>query len=77
MQVQQVVDRMFELVDDFAAFKNHCRDFLVQTREFGSASNEELYAEERARAEAQRAAAVPGLLKPDEIAEKDEMANAD
>lgn len=31
-QVQRIVDKMFELVDNMAAFKNHCRDFLVQVR---------------------------------------------
>lgn len=29
-QVQLAVDKMFEHVDDHQAFKNHCRDFLVQ-----------------------------------------------
>ena len=69
-QVQRVVDGMFETVEDYAVFKNHCRDFLVQTKEFGSANNDELYAEERAKADAQRAAAVPGLLKPEEVKEE-------
>lgn len=31
-QVQVAVDKMFEHVDDPQAFKNHCRDFLVQVR---------------------------------------------
>jgi hypothetical protein len=31
-QVQRIVDKMFELVDNMTAFKNHCRDFLVQVR---------------------------------------------
>lgn len=31
-QVQLAVDKMFEHVDDHQAFKNHCRDFLVQVR---------------------------------------------
>jgi exportin-1 len=30
VQVQRIVDKMFELVDNMTAFKNHCRDFLVQ-----------------------------------------------
>jgi exportin-1 len=65
VQVQHVVARMFEL-SDFTEFKNHCRDFLVQTKEFGSTNNEELFAEEAAAAAAARAAAVPGLLRPDQ-----------
>ena len=72
-QVQHVVDRMFELVDEYALFKDHCRDFLVQTKEFGSANNDELYAEEKARDEAARAAKVPGLLKPEDVKEEAEM----
>ena len=31
-QVQRIVDKMFESVDNMTAFKNHCRDFLVQVR---------------------------------------------
>lgn len=31
-QVHRIVDKMFELVDNMTAFKNHCRDFLVQVR---------------------------------------------
>jgi exportin-1 len=73
-QVTSTVAGMFETVDDFAAFKNHCRDFLVQTKEFGSANNDELYADEAARAEAARAAQVPGLIKPEEKEDdRDEM----
>lgn len=70
-QVQSVVSNMFDCVEDFTAFKNHCRDFLVQTKEFGAANNEELYADERADAAAALAAAIPGLTKPADI--KDEM----
>lgn len=72
-QVAAVVAGMFEHVDDFPAFKNHCRDFLVQTKEFGSSSNDELYAEEAAAEAAARAAAVPGLARPEQAREKDEM----
>lgn len=74
-QVDVLVRRMFETVDDFAAFKNHCRDFLVQTKEFGGASNDELYEEEKAKAEAARVAAVPGLLNPNDI--KDDEGSMD
>ena len=72
-QVAAVVGGMFEHVEDFPAFKNHCRDFLVQTKEFGSTSNDELYAEEAAAAAAARAAAVPGLVRPEQLKDKDEM----
>jgi exportin-1 len=72
VQVQHVVARMFELTD-FTEFKNHCRDFLVQTKQFGSTNNEELFAEEAAAAAAARAAAVPGLLRPDLSRDGDDM----
>jgi hypothetical protein len=70
-QVQQVVTKMFEHVEDYTSFKHHCRDFLVQTKEFGSANNEDLFAEERADADAARVAAIPGLMKPADV--KDDM----
>lgn len=38
---------MFEL-RDFSAFKQHARDFLVQTKSFADKDNAELFAEEAA-----------------------------
>lgn len=39
---------MFQLKDD-AAFKQHLRDFLVQTKSFADKNNADLYAEEAAQ----------------------------
>lgn len=39
---------MFEL-KDFSAFKHHLRDFLVQTKQFASQDNADLFAEEVAQ----------------------------
>lgn len=44
---------------------------LLQTKEFGSADNSDLYADEKAAQEAARRAAVPGLVNPNEV--KDEQ----
>ena len=44
-QVVACVSGMFEL-RDFAPFKHHLRDFLVQTKQFASSDNAELFAEE-------------------------------
>ena len=40
---------MFEL-QDHAAFKDHLRDFLVQTKSFSSQDNADLFADEAAAA---------------------------
>lgn len=63
-QVESIVASLFAAVDDAPAFKTVLRDFLVQTKEFGQGDNAELFGEERAAADAARAAAVPGLLPP-------------
>lgn len=59
---------MFEL-KEFGTFKNHLRDFLVQTKQFASQDNSQLFAEDVERElqaqkanEVQRLAAVPGLV---------------
>lgn len=52
---------------EYAAFKEHLRDFLVQTKQFASQDNADLFAEEAARtaaAEAERLAAIPGMVAP-------------
>ena len=70
IQVQAVVSGIFDLRKDHAAFKNHLRDFLVQTKEFATADNAELYAEETAaqrEAERQRVATIPGMVKPESV----------
>lgn len=45
---QATVAGMFEL-KDFSAFKHHLRDFLVQTKQFASQDNADLFAEEVAQ----------------------------
>ncbi|PSC71723.1 exportin-1-like isoform X2 [Micractinium conductrix] len=53
-QVQATVLGMFE-IKEFAAFKQHLRDFLVQTNQFADQNNADLFSEEvAAQAEAQR-----------------------
>lgn len=68
-QVQACVAGMFDL-KDHSMFKNHLRDFLVQTKQFASQDNAELYAEEaaaKAAAERQRLdSVVPGIIPPNE-----------
>ncbi|KAK9840628.1 hypothetical protein WJX81_005548 [Elliptochloris bilobata] len=71
-QVEACVTGMFEL-RDFSAFKQHARDFLVQTKSFADKDNAELFAEEAAamrEAERQRLAAIPGMVHPHEQAEE-------
>ncbi|KAK9807779.1 hypothetical protein WJX72_008954 [[Myrmecia] bisecta] len=70
-QVQACVAGMFEL-KDFSAFKQHLRDFLVQTKTFASQDNADLFAEELAQqreAERQRMAKIPGMIHPNEVQE--------
>ena len=53
-----------------AAFKNHLRDFLVQTKGFASERNAELYAEEtaaRLAAEKAQKEQIPGMLAPNDV----------
>ncbi|KAK4535897.1 hypothetical protein CDCA_CDCA06G1922 [Cyanidium caldarium] len=62
--VHQVVEGMFALAEDERAFKQHLRDFLVQTKEFSASDNAELYEDEKRAREAierQRLYAVPGM----------------
>ena len=82
LKVVACVSGMFEL-KDFTAFKHHLRDFLVQTKQFASQDNAELFAEEvekevqaQKTTEQQRLAAVPGLLPPSQIALAEDMADA-
>ena len=67
VQLGAIVAGMFDFRKENAAFKNHLRDFLVQTKEFATSDNAELYAEEakaRLEAEKTRLAAIPGMVKP-------------
>ena len=45
LHTQACVTGMFE-IKDFSAFKQHLRDFLVQTKSFASQDNADLFAEE-------------------------------
>ena len=47
--VAGVVAGMFDCRNDFTVFKNHMRDFLVQTKQFSTGDNREV----RKRASAQ------------------------
>lgn len=49
LSVQACVAGMFELQDN-TAFKDHLRDFLVQTKSFSSQDNADLFADEAAAA---------------------------
>ncbi|XP_047329646.1 protein EXPORTIN 1A [Impatiens glandulifera] len=76
-EVTQFVNGLFESRNDFASFKNHIRDFLVQSKEFSAQDNKDLYAEEAAaqrERERQRMLSIPGLIAPSEI--QDEMVDS-
>ncbi|XP_057970733.1 protein EXPORTIN 1A isoform X2 [Malania oleifera] len=73
-EVAQFVNGLFESRNDLSAFKNHIRDFLVQSKEFSAQDNKDLYAEEAAaqrERERLRMLTIPGLIAPNEI--QDEM----
>ena len=68
-QVQATVMGMMEL-KELAGFKQHLRDFLVQSNQFADQNNAELYADEVAlarEAEKERLAKIPGMLHPSEL----------
>lgn len=78
-QVQVFVGALSENHNDINRFKLALRDFLIQLKEFSAGDNAELFLEEKelesqAKAEAERQAAmrIPGMLKPDQIEDKDE-----
>ncbi|KAI3517798.1 hypothetical protein L1887_17018 [Cichorium endivia] len=73
-EVTRFVNGLFESRNDLSTFKNHIRDFLVQSKEFSAQDNKDLYAEEAAaqkERERQRMLSIPGLIAPNEI--QDEM----
>ncbi|KAJ6360390.1 hypothetical protein OIU85_004473 [Salix viminalis] len=73
-EVSQFVNGLYESRNDLSAFKNHIRDFLVQSKEFSAQDNKDLYAEEAAtqrERERQRMLSIPGLIAPNDI--QDEM----
>ncbi|KAK3042774.1 hypothetical protein RJ639_001047 [Escallonia herrerae] len=73
-EVTQFVNGLFESRNDLSTFKNHIRDFLVQSKEFSAQDNKDLYAEEAAaqrERDRRRMLTIPGLIAPNEI--QDEM----
>ncbi|KAH1219844.1 Protein EXPORTIN 1A [Glycine max] len=76
-EVTQFVNGLFESTNDLSTFKNHIRDFLIQSKEFSAQDNKDLYAEEAAaqrERERQRMLSIPGLIAPSEL--QDEMVDS-
>lgn len=78
-QVTVFVEGLFLYNDDIGKFKPHVRDFLIALKEFAGDSSD-LFLEEREKEmeahkkkEKERALAVPGLLKPSDIDNDDDM----
>ncbi|KAJ2779699.1 Karyopherin transporter, partial [Coemansia interrupta] len=76
-QIEVFVEGLFSFNDDFEKFRNHVRDFVIQTKEFAG-DNADLYLEEAEREleqkkqkEKELALQVPGMLKPSEMDEDD------
>jgi len=77
-QVQVFVTALVENHNDILRFKLALRDFLIQLKEF-SGDNAELFLEEKEletqekiEAERQAAMRIPGMLKPDQLEDRDE-----
>jgi len=71
------VQGLADTKNDLAAFKNHLRDFLVSTKQFGDQNNNDLFLDEaavQAEAARQKMAAIPGMIAPNEVQE--DMADA-
>ncbi|KAG6576869.1 Protein EXPORTIN 1A, partial [Cucurbita argyrosperma subsp. sororia] len=76
-EVTQFVNGLFDSRNDLSVFKDHIRDFLVQSKEFSAQDNKDLYAEEAAaqrERDRQRMLSIPGLIAPNEI--QDEMVDS-
>ncbi|KAF9624497.1 hypothetical protein IFM89_011540 [Coptis chinensis] len=76
-EVSLFVKGLFDSRNDLPTFKNHIRDFLVQSKEFSAQDNKDLYAEEAAaqrERERQRMLTIPGLIAPSEL--QDEMVDS-
>ena len=76
--MQVFVTALIENHNDILRFKLALRDFLIQLKEF-SGDNAELFLEEKELetqqkmdAERQAAMRIPGMLKPDQLEDKDE-----
>mmetsp|Transcript_26423 Transcript_26423/g.43268 ORF Transcript_26423/g.43268 Transcript_26423/m.43268 type:complete len:1071 (-) Transcript_26423:573-3785(-) len=83
-QVRNFVVGLFDPTKDLQMFKAHLRDFLVQTKEFGSRDSQDLFDEEKQAAldaqrqnEEKRQLAVPGLVAPyNPLRQEDGMADS-
>ncbi|XP_010930169.1 protein EXPORTIN 1A isoform X1 [Elaeis guineensis] len=76
-EVTRFFDGLFESRNDLHIFKNHIRDFLVQSKEFSAQDDKDLYAEEAAaqrERERQHMLTIPGLIAPSEL--QDEMVDS-
>lgn len=78
-ELQAFVNALSEYYNDLNRFKLALRDFLIQLKEFSGDDNAELYLEEREAENAkkaelarQQAMRIPGMLKPDQLEDKDE-----
>ncbi len=78
-QVIAFVNALGEYHNDINRFKLALRDFLIQLKEFSSGDNAELFLEEKeaenqkkADEERQAAMRIPGMLKPDQLEDKDD-----
>jgi exportin-1 len=70
---------LFKLHQDLPKFKLHVRDFLIQLKEF-SGDNTDLFLEEKEaelelkkRLELENAMKVPGMIKPHDLHEDNDM----
>ncbi|KAG6831297.1 Exportin-1 [Tricholoma furcatifolium] len=78
-QVLVFVNALGDNQNDINRFKLALRDFLIQLKEFSAGDNAELYLEEKeaeslrkAQEERETAMRIPGMLKPDQLEDKDE-----
>ncbi|KAI8321969.1 hypothetical protein GQ54DRAFT_297658 [Martensiomyces pterosporus] len=74
-QIEVFVAGLFNFNEDFEKFRNHVRDFLIQTKEFAG-DVADLYLEEterelesRKQKEKELAMQIPGMVKPSEMEE--------
>ncbi|KAJ2080331.1 Karyopherin transporter [Coemansia sp. RSA 988] len=74
-QIEVFVEGLFNFNDDLEKFRNHVRDFLIQTKEFAG-DNADLYLDEtendmeqRKQQEKEMAMRIPGMVKPSEMEE--------
>ncbi|CAI2353487.1 unnamed protein product [Caenorhabditis sp. 36 PRJEB53466] len=75
-QIRIIIKGFFSFNTEISSMRNHLRDFLIQIKEHNGEDTSDLYLEER-EAEIQQAQqrkrAVPGILKPDEVVDDEDM----